>query len=172
MTFFFHTQTWSLSSSRFWHSCFLSLLCSTLLNSAQAQDKHQYTIGMSETPNLLSANKVNQGPYNAIVTRLFSTDKGIDVQFIPPSRAEKLFAEKSLDCLFPGHIAFMDNRRELIQSTPVNINKAFIFTKHTYTNLDDFDRQYISIRRGLSYGEVAKRIKARYLRVNTDKQNI
>ena len=74
--------------------------------------------------------------------------------------------------MFPGHIAVMDNRNELIQSTPVNINNAYIFTKQPYSTLENFDKQYISMRRGLIYGDVTKRIKARYWEVNTDRQNI
>jgi ABC-type amino acid transport substrate-binding protein len=151
---------------------FSILLLSALLNTALAQDKHKYTIGMSEIPNLLGESKANQGPYNTIVTRLFGADNGINVQFIPPSRAEKLFAEKRLDCLFPAHTAAMENRHELIQSTPINNNNAYVFTKQTYSSLENFDKQYISMRRGLTYGDVTKRITARYWEVNTDRQNI
>jgi hypothetical protein len=154
------------------HTYLFILLLTSVPNTAYAENMHQYSIGMSEIPNLLGINENNQGPYNKIVDRLFGTDNSIEVKFLPPSRAEKLFAEKKLDCLFPGHIAVMDNRHALIQSAAVNINNAYIFSIKTYTTLDNFGKQHLSTRRGLSYGEVVTRIKARYLEVNSDKQNI
>jgi hypothetical protein len=137
-----------------------------------AEEQPQYTIGMSEIPNLLGKSDDNQGPYNQIVASLFGTDKNIEIRFIPPSRADKLFEEKKLDCLFPAHIAILENSRELIQSLPVNTSNAYIFSRHAYSSLENFDTQVITLRRGFSYGDVTSRIKAQFMEVNTDKQNI
>jgi hypothetical protein len=129
------------------------------------------SIAFTQIDYLLGATEETYGPYNIIAEHLF-VDPKINTFFYPPIRAELLWSNKEVDCLFPANIAKMKNTEMLTSSLAINRIKAFIFSNIEYTNLEVFETKTLALRRGTSYGNVKNNLQANFLELNSDEQGI
>ena len=54
--------------------------------------------------------------------------------------------------------ATIPNPDSFISSKPINITKAYIFSLTTYQSIQEFEGKRLAIRRGLSIGNIRKKI--------------
>ncbi|GAA0858618.1 hypothetical protein [Aliiglaciecola litoralis] len=135
-----------------------TLLLTFTLSSLTAHSNPLRTadIAVYKIEDVLEVNR-NDLPYVKILSLL---DQRIPIkleyQFIHALRAAETFNNKNIACLFPGSILAYDSDRELIESKPIQIAKAYFIAKKTYdsqkilANKDPSLR--IGFRRGNTYG--------------------
>lgn len=131
----------------------------------------EITIVYTEIDYLFSYSKKKQGPYNYIAAALFS-DRNIKTLFVPPSRAELMWANKETRCLFPANTNTMGGDESLLSSLPVNTVKAYIFSLQPYLSLNEFENKQLALRRGTSYGGIRSQLNAQFIDLNSDEQGI
>lgn len=129
------------------------------------------SIAFTQIDYLFGSTEETYGPYNTIADFLF-VDPKITTSFYPPSRAELLWVNKKIDCLFPANIATMQTEHPMLSSLAINVVEAFIFSNNEYTNLDVFKPRLVALRRGISYGNIRETLEANFLELNSDEQSI
>lgn len=103
-------------------------------------------------------------PYNNLLSQISNAE----VLFAPPGRVEVLFADKQVDCLFPGSTEHMEGKDNFIQSAAVQELRAYIFSRKKYHNLKDFNGKNIGIQRGFSYGKIRERFEANFVELTSN----
>jgi len=126
-----------------------------------ASDKYQ--IGVSEIPSLLNYQEKTPGSYNYVLREL----SDIELVFIPPARSVHMFNQKKLDCLFPASTQTILGTHNLVESTPIQVAKAFLFTNKPYQSFNEFSDKTIAIRRGFSYGNIRKNFKTKFIELDS-----
>lgn len=142
------------------------LLCCTQLNAA-------VTLGAYDIPTLLQ--KDGKGSYDLIFAEVNKiAGKNWRYQVLPPSRVDKDFASKVLDCIIPLDKDFFAGGN-VMQSDFFNMAKIYIFTKEgsqPLAGVADLKGLKVGARRGMPYGPEfdAAGLKVNYS--NTIEQNI
>ncbi|MDM7859018.1 hypothetical protein QTP81_00185 [Alteromonas sp. ASW11-36] len=124
----------------------------------------RYTIAVSEIANTLTKPPAPPGRYN----RFLATLDNIDLVFMPPGRVEVEFTKDYLNCIFPASTETMSNRHQLLESYPLEVTYAYIFTRDEQTFAALNAGSNIAIRRGFTYGGVRQTLPARYVELDDD----
>ena len=85
---------------------------------------------------------------------------------MPHARADLNFENGKMDCIFPASLRMMPNKDDFIESKPIKIVRAFVFTFSKPINLQQLKGKNIALRRGLSYGNVRDKIDANFIELN------
>lgn len=112
----------------------IGLICLLFSSNGTAFERLRLQVGVSEIPYTLSQFKDKKGDYNRLLERL----PELEIIFMPPARAGRMFDKKQLDCLFPASTATMVVHFDVIQSLPVSKVSAFVFSKDPYLSIDQF----------------------------------
>ncbi len=110
-------------------------------------------LGAYEIPTLLEKN--GSGTYDKIFSEVRqAAGKNWRYKVLPPSRADKDFADKRLDCIIPLDADFYQGDK-VIQSDFVNVARVYIFTERgskPVNSLAALKGKKIGARRGMPYG--------------------
>jgi ABC-type amino acid transport substrate-binding protein len=144
---------------------------SVLAANANAEQK-SIVIGVSEIPNVLSKNKDQAGPYNKALDQMGVVNPKIELLYLPPARAQRLFDKAEISCLFPGSKTTIPDSSKLIESLPLTQVEAYIFSLTPYAEAADFSHQAIAIHRGFTYGNIRQKIPAKYVELEDEQATL
>lgn len=143
---------------------FLSLIVIVSHNACAEKKTRKLKVGLFEISSLLSENEDTLGPYNNVLKEF----DGLETYFTNPARADVLFSQHKIDCLFPASTAAMGQANNYISSTPINRTHAYIFATEPYDSIEKFKGKTLAIRRGLSIGRIRSRLEANYADIASD----
>jgi len=145
-------------------SAVLGILLFALTTTSAAKSDERYTIAVSEIANTLTQPPAPEGLYN----RFLSTLDNIDVVFMPPSRVEVEFYKDYLNCIFPASTETILEKDTLLESHPLAVTNAYIFTVEEQPLAELNEASRIGIRRGFSYGGIRQSFPANYIELDDD----
>lgn len=98
-----------------------------------------------------------QGEYDQIIEKAVVSSGLAKLEVQPPARAEDSFASCTNCCFTPANKNpdFYDFGDDIVQTTPMNTAKIYIFTNEgqpTLNNVDDLKGKSVGIRKGMPYG--------------------
>jgi len=135
---------------------FLLAVQSTFVISAE----HKLAIGV--TPGLIEKSEHINNIYTEFLDKIDDNEK----LFMPHARADMSFQKGQVDCIFPASLTTMPNKQQLVQSQPLNIVSAFVFTRHAPMSLSQLKGKNVALRRGLTYGNVRDKVEANFVDLN------
>ncbi|GEA09752.1 hypothetical protein [Alteromonas sp. KUL49] len=138
------------------------LFALTTISVAQTSDR--YAIAVSEIGNALTQPPAPEGQYN----RFLSTLDNIDVVFMPPTRVEVEFPKGYLNCIFPASRETMQEKHTLLESHPLEVTSAYVFTIGEQPQAGLNTESRIAIRRGFTFGGIRQSLPAEYIELDDD----
>ncbi|BDX06174.1 hypothetical protein [Planctobacterium marinum] len=129
-----------------------------------AQTNERYTVVVSEIANMLTQPPAPEGTYN----RFLSTLDNIEVVFMPPARVAIEFPKNYLNCIFPASTETMPNKQLLLESSPLEVAYAYLFTLEEQRRDELNANSKIAIRRGFTYGGIRRSLSANYIELDDD----
>ena len=138
-----------------------------LLFSPKSIAQQIITIVVNPIPNLLNNDSQQLAPYNRFLNRF----SNIEIVFVPATRMLGQFFQSDVSCLFPGSKNTMPGKETLIQSKPLKIAKAYLFTAKS-NSLEQSPKALIALRRGYIYGGVRQKVNADFVELSTAKETL
>jgi len=142
------------------------LLLISLSQCIRAEHEEALLLAVSDIPNLLSESELEQGPYNRVLDRVLPAN--VQVLYMPPGRAGRLFDKEKIHCLFPASLATIPNKDELVQSVSVNVTHAFLFSSLQNIEDNSWQPKLVAIRRGFLFGNVRQKLLAEFIELESD----
>lgn len=127
------------------------------------------SVGVTEIPFLLGRTPAQRGPYNDAIDEIRASGHKVDIVYLPPARAEILYAQKDISCLFPGSLESVDGKEQMIESNPLAIVHAYIFSLNKPKTKLTVKDQLVAIRRGFTFGGIRKNLNAKFVEVDSEK---
>ncbi|GAA0855338.1 hypothetical protein GCM10009114_14020 [Aliiglaciecola litoralis] len=119
-------------------------------------------------PFLLSRTPKQRGPYNDAFDKIKASGQRVEIVYVPPARAELLYQQKKVNCLFPGSLENMEGKHQMIESNPLATVHAYVFSLEEKDVKPDIKAQRIAIRRGFSFDSIRKKLNAEFIDVNSE----
>lgn len=146
----------------------LGILAILLFHHKGHGEEPSISIGVSEIPFLLGRTQSQRGPYNDALDKISILGQQIEIVYLPPARAEILYARKNISCLFPGSLESVDGKEHMIESNPLAVVHAFIFSLDKPLSSSNLNGQRVAIRRGFTFGGIRKVIDAKFVEVEPE----
>lgn len=122
------------------------------------------TVAVLEIPYLVSQDQNKKGLYNEFLDKL----DNVKTTYAPPARSKMLFRRGSVNCIFPAGLTAYHVPFEIIQSQPIRIIKAYLYTNEPYSNVKLARENNIAIRRGFTFGGFRVNNPANYIDLDSD----
>lgn len=126
--------------------------------------KAEVKVAVGIIPGLIEKSLPPDNAYMDFINRLAP----VEFEFLPMSRADKMFVTRRVDCIFPASTSFIPNPELYLQSQPVNTVEAFIFYRSELPENPSLDGKVIAIRRGLNFGDFIDKHNAEFVEFNSD----
>lgn len=150
------------------------ILAYGLTSTAYTQEQTQpLKLAAYDIPALLQ--KDGKGKYDVLIKRFGQqVNKLWQYDILPPSRADRLFAIKAIDCIVP-YDAYFSPLENVINSSPLDVAKAYVFTAEDTApiqHLAELTGKRVGARNGMLYGGEFDNKKFNIQLVEAIKQNI
>lgn len=126
----------------------------------------EVTIGVSNIQGVYEPSK--KGVYDQVLAEIQQQGLEFRVKYLPAARLYNDFLAKQIDCLSPSDQAITQYQIPIVQSTAINIAKAYIFWRTgeiPRPTLADLDGIVVGIKTGMKYGELFEKTDLKLERV-------